>query len=236
MPDDHFLDTNIIIGYTVNWDRQFPSIQNYVSAIRGNTSIYSSERVLSESEKTVSKRRRLTKQAAKSIFDDFSGRRPIADQDIIDFVYRELNQYSENAVDHVLQFIQEEMSIFKGLVDTDSENALRLTIEDIDSEFSTPLNLIDDIRREVHQGLEVAIQNWGDPDYDSIYSEYGSMRSLLPDSPMDRDILFDAYHLCEQDNISPLSFITMDRSDILSNRQTIHSLLSGIVIHHPGEV
>lgn len=236
MPDNHFIETNIIIVYTVDWDRQFPAIQSYVEGISQKISVHSSERVLTEAETVVSERRRLTKQAARRVFEDFSGQRPIADQDMINFIRRELNQHADNAVDHVLQFVKEEMSLFKSLAATDIQKALTRTIQDIDSEFDRPITLIDDIRREVHQDLKVAIRNWREPDYETIYSEYGSMKSLLPNSPLDRDILFDAHHLCTQENMSPLGFITMDRSDILGNKQAIESLLQDLVIQHPGDV
>lgn len=90
MPD-HFVETNIIIGYPVDWDRQAPVVRPYLDSLSG-INLHTSRRVLEEAEDVINDRRRLAKQAARRIFQDLdAGRHRPGTQQIVDFVWGELS-------------------------------------------------------------------------------------------------------------------------------------------------
>lgn len=90
MPD-HFVETNIIIGYPVDWDRQAPVVRPYLDSLSG-INLHKSRRVLEEAEDVINDRRRLAKQAARRIFQDLdAGRHRPGTQQIVDFVWGELS-------------------------------------------------------------------------------------------------------------------------------------------------
>jgi hypothetical protein len=134
MADDHFVETNLVIGYTVDWDRHMEVVENYISS-SGADPIYTSDRVLNEAEKVITDRRRLAVQAANQVYREFEGSPPISVDDVVGFVWKVLSNQQNSAVDHVIQYIEQNQSLYKGLIEANSSNFLKLTIEDIQSDF-----------------------------------------------------------------------------------------------------
>lgn len=233
MPD-HFVETNIIIGYTVKWDRQAAVVQRYLDSTSG-VGLRTSPRVLSEAEDVINKRRRLAKQAAKRIFQNFdSGRYLPSVDDIVDFVYGELSDYRDSVVDHVIQHIKDNESYYIGLTQDDNRRVLQATTEDIDDDFDSPINVISDIKSGKYDGFNCSIFTETKSDY-SNYVVSAMVDNVLSEKPTDRDILLDAYHLTQKENIQTLYFVTIDR-DFLDNESRLESRLGTIDIEHPDSV
>jgi hypothetical protein len=231
MPED-FIETNIIIGYTVDWDRQSSVVQQYVEVRAGGVDLHTSSRVIAEAEDVISDRRRLAKQAARRIFQDFSasGRHPPVDQ-VVDFVRGELSHKRDVAVDHVIQHIKDNEYYYTGLTQTDSTNALQRTASDIDSDFDGAVAVVRSIRNHTCSELACTIFTDGLNDY-SCYSVFSNVNQILSNSPNDRDILMDSYHLTQENGIGDLYFVTMD-GDLLDNEGQLESLLNTIDIESP---
>lgn len=232
MPD-HFIETNIVIGYTVEWDRHWTEIQQYFEGT-SNIDFHTSPRVLTEAEDVVNERRRLAKQAAQRIYSDFDSRggRPSADQ-IVDFVYRELSHCSDSAVDHVIQHIKDNSDYYIGLTQVDTRTVLESTTDDIDEDFDEPIGIIDDLRASDCADLDCSIFTNIQNDY-SNYAVFVGVDSLSC-GPTDKNILMDAFHLTQTDGPDSLYFVTMD-GHFLDNESYLEQRLGSVDIEHPSDL
>ena len=234
MPKD-FIETNIIIGYTVDWDRQSSVVQQYVETRADGVDIHTCSRVLGEAEDVINDRKRLAKQAARRVFQDCNapGRNTPVNQ-VINFVRRELSHKRDAEVDHVIQHIKDNEYYYAGLTQTNSTSALQRTIADIDSDFNGAVAVVRSIRNHNCSELDCAIFTEGLQDYSS-YGVFNRVNQILSNSPNDRDILMDSYHLTQENGIGCLHFITMD-GDLLNNETQLESLLNTIDIESPGSI
>lgn len=232
---DQFIETNIIIGYTVNWDRLATDVQQYVDTSAGRANLHTSSLVLDEAEDVINERRALAKQAARQIFADFTApdHHPPVDQ-IVDFVRDELSQKRDAVVDHVIQHIKDNEFYYAGLTQTDSPSALSSTSSDIDSDFDNAIETVRLIRRQKCPELNCTIFADGLGDY-SIYSVFDPVNQILDSSPNDRDILMDSFHLAQDNGIEQLYFITND-GDLLDNESQLESILGPIDIETPHSI
>lgn len=237
MPND-FIETNIVIGYTVDWDRQSSVVGQYLENRPTNTTLHTSPRVLDEAERVITDRRRIAKQAARRLFQDFEsdggdlgdGRPNI--EDVVDFVYSDLDSQRESVRDHVIQHIRDNQFYYTGVTQVDSERGLQLTLEDIDADFAAPLDVIEALRTVQYQDLQVEIFDDIRPDYENILPVYDAVNAHLEDSPLDRDILLDSFRLSEAEGMDGLFFVTLD-SDILDYERELEEILTTVDIQHP---
>lgn len=233
MPD-HFIETNIIIGYTVDWDQQAPVVKQYLDSIT-SINLHTSPRVLTEAEDVVNDRRRLTKQAAQLIFQDFdAGRHQPPIQQIVDFVWRELSHYRDSVVSHVVQHIRDHEQYYIGLTQVDTRTVLERTTDDIDDDFDAVISIITSIRNHNCDGLSCSVFTNIEQDYSTL-SVFGTVDSILSGKSNDRDILLDSYHLTQEESLNPLYFVTMD-GDFLDNESQLESCLNTVDIEHPTTV
>jgi hypothetical protein len=231
---DHFIETNIVVAHTVDWDSLRPIVAQYIEEHEGEVDTHTSVRVLDEAEDVVNDRRRVAKQAARLIFQNFQtgSRDPPVDQ-IVGFVRSELNHVRDSVVNHVIQHIRDHEYYYSGLTQTDSGNALASTNGDIDDDFDEPIKEINAIRR-ADADLQCAVFSNILSDY-STYAEYSDVNGVLSDSPNDRDILFDSYHLTQETDVSNIHMVTMD-GDLLDNKSALESYLSTVTISDPRDL
>lgn len=230
---EEFIETNIVIGYTVDWDRMAADVQQYLDTGRAN--LHTSSLVLDEAEKVINERRTLAKQAARKIFTDFDApnHHPPVDQ-IVDFVRSEFSQKRDAVVDHVIQHIKDNKYYYTGLTQTDSASALTSTSSDIDSDFDDAIKIVRLVRNQKCPELNCTVFTDGLEDY-SIYSVFNPVNQILSGSPNDRDILMDSFHLAQENGINQLYFVTMD-SDLLDNESQLESILTPIDIESPDSI
>lgn len=233
MPD-HFVETNIIIGYPVDWDRQAPVVRPYLDSLSG-INLHTSRRVLEEAEDVINDRRRLAKQAARRIFQDLdAGRHRPGTQQIVDFVWGELSHCRDSVVDHVIQHIRDNENYYIGLTQVDSRRALEATTDDIDDDFDSAIDIITDIRNHNCDGFDCSVFVDIKQDY-SGYAVFSTVDSILSVEPNDRDILLDSYHLTQEENLQLVYFVTTD-GDLLDNESRLESCLGTVDIEHPDSV
>lgn len=231
---EHFVETNIIIGYTVDWDRQVPVVRSYLGSLSG-VNLHTSSRVLEEAEDVINDRRRLAKQAARRIYQDFNaGRRRPQTQQIVDFVWGELSNYRESVVDHVIQHIRDNENYYIGLTQVENRRVLEATTDDIDDDFDAAIDIITDIRNHNCGGFDCSVFIDIKQDYSS-FGIFSTVDSILSVKPNDRDILLDSYHLAQENNIQLLYFVTTD-NDFLDNESQLESCLGTVDIEHPSSV
>jgi hypothetical protein len=188
---------------------------------------------LDEAEKVISDRRRSAKQAARLIFQDFDGSVDESQiNQIIDFVMKELDNERDSVVDHVIQHIKGNKGYYTGLTQTDSRMVLDGAASDIDSDFNQAIDIVNSIRKQNSPEFNCTIFPKYLPDH-SLYSIFPEVDRTLSESPNDRDILMDSYHLTQENEIEDIYFVTKDGSDILSNESLLEDLLPPIDIEPP---
>lgn len=230
---DHFVETNIVIGYTVDWDRQSPVVREYLDSRTSATNIHTSPRVLEEAEGVVNDRRRAAKQAARLVFEKFEAgdHHPPVDQ-VVDFVRSELSHERDAVVDHVIQHVKDHEYYYSGLTQTSADSARSSTISDIDADFDEPVAIVEALRNGSLSEFDCRVFTDILTDYSSTYTCFSSIDDILTDSPKDRDILFDAYHLTQEDGLQLLCFVTMDRH-FLDNESLLESELETMDVESP---
>lgn len=234
-PSQHFVDTNILIGYSVAWDNQSHPVEQYTSSGSFHESVHwASEAVLDEAEDVVNKQRRLARQAAKIVFEQGNtGAGPNAEQDLINLVRSEFN---DDSISGVLNLIEDRPHLFIGLTQTDSRHALIATINDLKDLFDKPSKFVDQLREGEEDFFSLNIFRSRPDSYADIYdSTFDDLDDLI-ENKADRDILFDSYHLLRSNGMSGLVFVTADHTDILSVNDEIEVCLDGVLIRSPVEI
>ena len=225
-----FIETNIIIGYTVDWDRHQASVQEYIESRSDQVDMYTCARVLKEAEDVVSARRRVAKQAAKLVFQNFDGSvEPFEIDDVVGFVRKELGNNRDPVVDHVIQHIKDNRREYTGLTKVESETELQRVVRKIDTDFNGAIAVVDSIRKRNCSELDCTIFPTSFPDL-SGYGVFDNVDAIL--SGLDRDILMDSYHLTQENEIETIYFVTMD-GDLIGNESSLECLLDSIDIESP---
>lgn len=231
----HFIETNILLGYTVDWDDQSSGINGYLNAVDTAVDLSTSVRAVNEAKKVVTDRRRPTVQAARLVFEEFEAHtdRP-SKTDIIGFLRPKLDHLRASVRNHVFSYIEHEIAMFRGLATEENSRVLRLTIQDISDEFNKVIGVLDDINKERISSFDCQVYNDCPNSYDEVYPVFSTMNGILDDSPNDRDLTLDAFHLkMEEEIASPVYFVTTDYGDILSNKQRLSDVLPGIEFRNP---
>lgn len=231
----HFVETNILIGYTVNWDNQSVGVSAYLDAVNADISLSTSIRAVNEAKKVVADRRRTTVQAARLVFKGFDANRSRPSQsDIIGFLRPKLDHLRDPVRSHVFSYIEHEIDMFRGLATEDNSRVLTLTIGDISDDFNEALDLIDDIAKQRSLSFECQVYDCCPDSYEGIYPIFSTVDGILDESPNDRNLILDAFHLKVEEKIhSPVYFVTTDYGDILSNEQILSDTLPGIEFRRP---
>lgn len=227
-----FVETNVIIGETVDWDRQSSTIAAYHDRLAGQVDRWTSVRVLAEATDVVRARRRASRQAARLVFEEFepaerefASSRPPVDQ-LAGFLRGTLGG-RDAVVDHVIQYVRSRPALFVGLTQTDSERALQRTIEDVGEDFDAAIDVIESIRTG---GTDITVFTDVPRSYES-HDDYDAVAAVLGESPVDRAILFDADRLARESE-ETVTLVTMD-GDLLDPTDRLSEILGTVVIAHP---
>lgn len=231
----HFIETNILIGYTVDWDGQSSGVNGYLTAVDATRNLSTSLRAVDEAKKVVTDRRRPTVQAARLIFEEFEAKTDQPSKsDIIGFLRPKLDHLRDSVRSHVFDYIEHRIEMFRGLATEESSRVLRLTIGDISDDFNDAVDVLDDIKKERLSSFKCQVHTHLPDSYDGVYPVFSTINDILEDSPNDRDLILDAFHLKMQEEISsPAYFVTTDYGDILRNGDRLSDSLPGIEFRSP---
>lgn len=222
-----FWDTNIVLGYTVEWDDFSSPVDSYLQTRASERELIASTRVFDEALSVVEKQRRRARQAADRVFEQFDSGPYDTIEDVKGFVHSEFDDDWQK-VGPILSYIDYHDSAFLGLTQTDSDRALRSTFEEISDDFDAPKQSIQRLKAE-DGAIALAHFDQGLVSYESEYEEeHEELTSLLDD--LDRDILMDSYHFINVTPQSRIGFFTFDTNDIIDNRDDIEECLSGISV------
>lgn len=235
LPSSHFVDTNILIGYSVAWDSQSHPVEQYTSSGSFHEADHwASEAVLDEAEDVVNKQRRLSRQAAKVVFEQGNvDPGPDAEQDLINLVRSE---FDDDSISGVLSLMEDNPHLFIGLTQSDSQRALIATINDLKNLFDKPSKFVNQLREGEEDFFSLNLFSSRPNSYADIYDSTFDDLDDLVENKADRDILLDSYHLLHSNGMSGLVFVTTDHGDILSVNDEIEICLDGVLIRSPVEI
>jgi len=231
--ENHFADTNIIIAYTVDWDKHNHCGTKYCNKIsEENCTLNTSDKVCEEARSVIQKYKRYSMKSLKMISGNFNGGRASNLQnDIRNFLFSEFKEKLDNEdfrriVNHLLQYWfspNSDIDIHDLVYGREDINKARRTIN---QDFEEPLNIVSSIKNDensicFHGGLP---KNYRDI-YDSIFHEFDD----FIDYWKDRDIALDAYHIKKENDLSEIVLASMD-DDITSQKENIESLVSSFYV------
>lgn len=222
-----FWDTNLLLGYTVDWDDFGQPVGTYRQERGSNREMAASTRAFEEAKSVVEKQRRRARQAADRVFEQFDSGRHDTVADVKQFVYGEFAD-DWGKVGPVLEYIDHHGDAFVGLAQTDAQRALRSTFEEIDEDFGGPQDAIQRLKRE---NGSLALRHFGEvlDSYEATYSrKHQRLDGLLDET--DRDLLLDTHHAVVVTARQRVAFVTFDQNDIVDNRQTIEACLRGVSV------
>lgn len=229
---DDFIDTNIIIGSRIKWDRYHNNASGYMTkeGIKRCTSI----RVYDECRNVFQKNRSLIIRYLKKFYDDIGGRQHNSlriDQIIMSFTKKFIDKLDEEDQKVLNSFVKQNLIDIKNVL-LGGENKLGDFRRDIIDAFNYADNsVIIDCTSDSH-ALIYRYDNCP-KEYDNYYKdEYKKIYGIINHKD-DTEILLDSYFIKDTHIKNNINFVTTDHIHILNNKPDIEFILPGINIMSP---
>lgn len=232
MPENHFLDANVIIGSLISWDAQHDRSVRYfeIHGMFRHTSL----RVYGECTGVFEASRRELLRYLKEFYRRFN---QTSDPLHIDaLIQRFTAEYSAGLADDrmkriVSNFVRTHIMDLRnvalggertfGEFNQDIRDAIRYALDELAN------RCID------AEGAEIYRYDSCPSDHTPVYpAEYGVLFGSMNYAP-DVNVLLDSYHIKETQLRSTVRFITTDFTHITRNKVTIERVLPGIHIFNP---
>ncbi len=229
MLTDHFLDSAIIIGSKIYWDRYYDYSTKYM--IIDNIKRHTSKRVYDESRGVFAKNRGLISKYLEEFGKEYINKKRKLDltkmYDSIDrftgkfFVQNRLGEKEKKTIRN---FKERNFDEFKNIILYISE------IEELKRKVRTSLNdAIDFIDNECYSDENAKIYLYSDCPSNYKSTECQMLRKIINYEP-DVLILLDSYHIKIHHIENDVFFITSDHEHILDNKVEIEKIISGIFL------
>lgn len=225
--DHHFLDTNVIIGYTVEWDDHNHFSRRYFTrTCENDCELHTSTRVEDEARSVVEDCRRLILQAFELMSSEF---KPGAVQnlrgDMISFVkknFSERERYSS-----LKKYVEYRFSDIRALIF--GGYSMDEVCVEVTEDFRPPLEFISNMKNE--ENSTVNFFSDVPSEYLSVYPSKYSKLDTIMDNKSDRDIALDAFHLKNEGGYDEIVLSSFD-SDFVDGRfkPKIEGVLTGLLI------
>lgn len=226
--EEHFLDTNVIIGYTVKWDSHSMTCKSYFSEIEANgCNLQTSITVENEARTVIEECRRLVLQAVEALSSSFSpGGMHQINNDLINFITKEFSH--EERFSAMKSYIEYKSTDIRNLLLQD--RSLDNLIVDIREDFKKPIKFLN-ILKNNEDSTKVSLFCETLKNYSSEYSqEYYELDKIM-DNKKDRDIAFDAYHLMKREGFDEIVLSSLDRDFVDEDfKPKIEETLDGLQI------
>lgn len=238
---DEFIETNILIGATVDWDGQAQPVTAYLSSRRTAPDVFVSARSIEEAKKVVRDRKQWAIRAGRYVFDEFDSKGQYVDiEDICRFVYKKLStaDVRDRVKDHVLRYIRHNEVNFEGLVKVTKQSGFERVVKEVRADFDDVLDILNEIK---HKRSQYEFKIYADmPDsYMDFYESrtpdiHANVVNILGSDGEDCKLILDAYHLSEGERATlPLQFVTTDTADILSKSNDLETVVGNLEFVHP---
>lgn len=112
--ESDFWDTNILLGYTIEWDDLGSPVESYLENRATERELIASTRGFDEALSVVEKQRKRTREAADRIFEQFETGQYDTIKDVKKFVHREFGD-SWGKIGPILSYIDYHDDAFLGL-------------------------------------------------------------------------------------------------------------------------
>ena len=240
LADEHFCDTNIIIGYTVQWSNLSNPVAAYFGCIDDCCNVRFSKRAIEEARSVIQQHRRVAQQAARLVFEKYVPSNTYSQlEDIKRFVRSELSNGhrgpSDSILNGVMVFIEDNEWLFDGFAKIERSEVFEQDLLEIAKAFEEPLAFLESLGDDDISHGEISLFTSCEDDY-AFYPEFSNVEPLFPYEALDLNLLFDAFHFLNQDECTLVAFVTNDHKDFISNREEIEAELEGVCIHTPDEV
>jgi hypothetical protein len=240
LANDHFCDTNIVIGYTVQWSNMRNPVTAYFNCLDECCNIHFSERAIEEARSVIQQHRRVVQQAARLIFEKYVPSDAYSQlEDIKKFVHSELSDGhrgpSDSILNGIMVFIEDNEWLFDGFAKIERRESFEQGLLEIAEAFEQPLAFLESLGDDDISHGEISLFTSCQDDY-SFYPEFSNVEHLFPYEELDLNLLFDAFHFLNEDECTLVAFVTNDHRDFVSSRDEIEAELKDLCIHTPDEV
>lgn len=223
----HFLDTNILIGYTVDWDPHHHPCDQYIQATKAHgCCLHTSQRVYEEARNKIEEVKRKSKQVLERIPETFDAKPVIrVKPHIRDFTLQVLSDFEDDStISAIIQYFSYRNPKMRSYIDGAIQAPEMRT--QLDNDFQRPLNLLTKLKAgKSHIKLFDQKPTW----YPQTYShEFNRLENII-EHTSDTYIALDAYHLLHEKDYPNLVLASLDKHLINPQVKTnIESCLSSI--------
>jgi len=220
--DLHFLDANLLIGYSVEWDQMNSPATYYYQSFACN--YLTSERVLDEARGVVENCRRMALRVVEHVGNEFKAGR---EYEIIDDIHKFVDREFDDLKSPVKNYIEERETKFRQLAKTQSEKIQREARKTVRGDFKLPLGFFTKLGQS---GGPVQVWEQAPSDPKNVYPDKHADLSEAMSNPYDRNILLDAYDYVLENQSEDVLVATTDRCDFVDDRLEIENILIFIEI------
>ncbi|MFW5928609.1 MAG: hypothetical protein ACOCSL_05330 [Thermoplasmatota archaeon] len=226
--NNHFLDTNVIIGYSVKWDTHSNTCKSYFTEIKNNRcNLHTSITVENEARKVIEECRRLVLQAIDILSSSFSPRDMTQiNNDLFNFLTRQFSD--EERFSAMKSYIEyKSMKIRNLLLNGRSLDEL---IPEVREDFKNPIQFLNVIKNDQKcSPINLSYKTLNN--YSTEYPQKYNTLDTMMENKKDRDIAFDAYHLMCDEEFDEIVLSSFD-SDFVDDdfKPNIEGILEGLII------
>jgi len=221
----HFVDSNMVIGFTVGWDNPNATCKKYMKKARKEKcNLYTSKTVKEEVEEVLEKARRKLKQALFKIHKDFNY---VSSQTLKKDLKGFLRKHFGNLKSVVMNYISHRLNEIRDLIKNPQKLDAKLGM--VDKDLDEPMNFIYNLASD--ETVFCYIREVPE-DYTTVFeNKWRALSRIL--HTKDRYIILDAYHFLKSNGIQRMVFVSLDK-DFIKNgtKEKIENHLSGLSVHY----
>jgi hypothetical protein len=252
MGQNHFLDTNIIVGSELHWNTHHRALNDYLLKVQATRHI--SSFVSKECTRVLGNNRRYVAQFLDQCLDEVGNFNAMSTMSIAREIERVKKKLFETQQDMLYKGPQdakdrqqEEFSLRNSekIIDSFARNNQRLIQAAI--EFTALKTYSLEVSHEVNEAIKRVNKNCCTVEEIPFHMHYvqrddfrgfSEKESKLAEKISNRDdvrILLEAYYIIEKTLCEDTCFVTIDQQDIITNRTHIEKNLTGLKVREPNE-
>jgi hypothetical protein len=218
----HFLDANLLIGFSVEWDALNAASSYYFQSASPN--YLTSLRVHEEARSVIEKCRRRTLQVAEYVAEEFNIG---AEYQLVDDLHGFVGQEFEDLKSPVQNYISYREDLFQQLAHNPPASVCDEIREEIRDDFKIPFAFLTKLKAD---GSRVQIWEDAPTDHSTVYPQNYTDVDKIMQNTADRDLLLDAYDFIERGQEDSILVTTLDRGDFIQDRIELETTLQAVQI------
>jgi len=226
--NNHFLDTNVIIGYSVRWDNHSKACKSYFSEIKNNRcDLHTSITVENEARTVIEECRRLVLQAIDALSSSFSSRNITQlNNDLFNFLTKQFSD--EKRFSAMKSYVEFKFTRIRNLLL--NGRSLSELIPEVRKDFKNPIQFLNIIKNNQKcSPIRLSYETLNN--YSTEYPQKHNNLDNIMENKKDRDIAFDAYHLMCNEDFDEIVLSSLDSDFVDDNfKSKIEDILDGVII------